>query len=91
MAAPLIRDYRHPGRPMKPLPVKLPADLLEALAHRAQRLGCARTALARDLIAQGLEQLESAAAAWGEPGPVADELEAEGARVIGLQLGNATA
>jgi hypothetical protein len=65
-APPLIRDWRRPGQPMAALPIKLPADLLEALAHRAQRLGCARTALARDLIAQGLDRLESAAAIDGE-------------------------
>ena len=65
-APPLIRDWRRPGEPMASVPVKLPAALLEALKHRADRLGCSRAALARDLVAQGLELLEAAAAIDGE-------------------------
>jgi predicted transcriptional regulator len=53
---------------MPSIPVKLPPDLLEALQHRAERLGCSRGALARVLIVQGLERLESAAAIDGEAG-----------------------
>jgi hypothetical protein len=64
--APLIRDWRKPGAVMEGLPVKLPADLMAQLQHRADRLGCSRAALARDLIASGLERLESAAAIDGE-------------------------
>ena len=51
---------------MATLPVKLPAAALEALQDRADRLQCGRSALARTLIVQGLEQLESAAAIDGE-------------------------
>jgi hypothetical protein len=65
-APPVIRDWRRPGVAMKAIPLKLPADLLEALQHRADRLGCSRGALARDLVAAGLERLESAAAIDGE-------------------------
>jgi hypothetical protein len=65
-APPLIRDWRRPGQSMEALPVKLPADLMAQLQHRADRLGCSRAALARDLVAQGLERLESAAAIDGE-------------------------
>lgn len=65
-APPLIRDWRRPGQSMASIPLKLPGDLLEALQHRADRLGCSRGALARDLIAKGLEQLEAAAAIDGE-------------------------
>lgn len=61
-APPVIRDWRRPGQPMASLPVKLPADLMAQLQHRADRLGCSRAALARDLLASGLERLESAAA-----------------------------
>ena len=67
-APPVIRDWRRPGQPMGSLPVKLPADLMAQLQHRADRMGCSRAALARDLVAQGLERLESAAAIDGEVG-----------------------
>lgn len=62
----LIRDWRRPGQSMEALPLKLPADLLKALQHRADRLGCSRAALARDLVARGLSDLEAAAAIDGE-------------------------
>ena len=55
-----IRDFRRPGQRMDQLPLKLPTDLIEGLTHRAERLGCTRAALARHLLAQGLEQLETA-------------------------------
>lgn len=61
-----LPDLRDPSRPMATLPVKLPAAALEALQDRADRLQCGRSALARTLIVQGLEQLESAAAIDGE-------------------------
>jgi len=79
---PLIRDWRNPGQPMTSIPVKLPPDLVEGLMHRAQLLGCSRAALARDLIARGLADLETAAAAWGESGALADELEPEAAQGV---------
>jgi predicted transcriptional regulator len=84
--APLVvPDYRRPGQAMVSVPIKLPPDLLEALQHRAERLGCSRGALGRALIAQGLERLETAAAAWGETTPAEAELErseGEGRRVL---------
>lgn len=51
---------------MATLPVKIPADCFEALQSRAERLNTSRGALARMLLVQGLERLETAAAAWGE-------------------------
>ena len=62
----VVPDYRRPGVAMPSIPVKLPPDLLEALQHRAERLGCSRGALARVLIARGLSDLEAAAAIDGE-------------------------
>lgn len=59
-APPVVRDWRRPGQSMASIPLKLPGDLLEALQHRADRLGCSRGALARDLVATGLERLETA-------------------------------
>jgi hypothetical protein len=81
---PLI-DMRCPGSPMVGLPLKLPADLVEALQNRAERLQCSRGALARALVCRGLAELETAAAAWGETTPEDDELAAlaeEGRRVL---------
>jgi hypothetical protein len=74
----LLADLRRPGRPMVALPVKIPADLLELLEYRADRLGCSRGALARSLIVRGMEALETAHAAWGETTPEDEELEALG-------------
>ena len=58
-----LADLRRPGQPMVALPVKIPADLLQQLEHRADRLTCSRGALARALIVRGLSELETAAAA----------------------------
>lgn len=66
-ASPLIvPDLRTPGQPMATLPVKIPAACFEALQWRAERLNTSRGALARMLLVQGLERLETAAAAAGE-------------------------
>ena len=46
---------------MANLPLKLPATMLAQLQRRAALLGCARAALARDLIADGLQRLEASA------------------------------
>jgi hypothetical protein len=63
MSEPLIlRDWRTPGRPLEPVPLKLPADRVAALQAQADRLGCSRGALARCLLLEGLERLEAAAA-----------------------------
>lgn len=83
----VVPDYRRPGQAMASVPIKLPADLLAQLQNRADLLCCSRAALGRVLIAQGLERLETAAAAWGEPGPVSDADEMEGARVIVTEAG----
>jgi hypothetical protein len=56
----LLPDFRRPGQAMASVPIKLPPDLLEALQHRADQLGCSRGALGRALIAQGLERLDVA-------------------------------
>jgi hypothetical protein len=80
-----LADLRRPGRPMVGLPLKVPADLVEALQNRAERLQCSRGALARALVCRGLAELESAAAAWGKTSPEDDELaalEEEGRRVL---------
>lgn len=44
---------------MKPLAVRVPADLLEALASRAAQLRTPRAVLCRNLLASGLDQLEA--------------------------------
>lgn len=72
----VVPDYRHPGRTMVSVPIKLPEHLAEALQHRAERLGCSRGALGRALIGRGLADLETAAAAWGETTPEDQRLEA---------------
>lgn len=62
----IVPDLRAPGQPMATLPLKVPTACLEALQSRAERLNTSRGALARTLLVQGLERLETAAAAWGE-------------------------
>lgn len=57
----LLVEHRAPGRPMRPLTVKLPSDADDLLRERAQALGCYPTALARALLVQGLDQLQAAA------------------------------
>lgn len=55
-----------PGHQMKALAVRVPADLIEALDCRAAKLRTPRAVLCRNLLASGLERLESSYAAWGE-------------------------
>ena len=62
----ILRDYRTPGRPLEALPVKIPADRLEALQAQADRLGCSRSALGRALLLQALDQLETTTAQQGQ-------------------------
>lgn len=57
----LLVEHRAPGRPMRPLTLKLPPDADDLLRERAQALGCYPTALARALLVQGLDQLQAAA------------------------------
>jgi metal-responsive CopG/Arc/MetJ family transcriptional regulator len=56
----LLRDLRNPAEPMRSFTVKLPADLIEALDQHAAAHRAPRSTLARTLLAQGVEQLETA-------------------------------
>ena len=81
---PSIRDWRRPGRRMLALTgLRLPPDVIESLGDCARRAGCSRAALARDLIARGLCDLENAAAAWGDT--TWEDQEEEGARLLGRE------
>lgn len=56
----LIQDQRNPNAaPMKALGVKLHDDDHRRLQEHSQKLGCFASALARTLIINGLNQLES--------------------------------
>jgi hypothetical protein len=60
MSAPLIlRDFRRPGRALEGLHTKVPPASLQALDAQAERLQTTRGALARALLLQALEGLES--------------------------------
>jgi hypothetical protein len=54
----LLAELRRPGAPMRPCPLKLPADRLEQLHRQAERLQCYPSALARALVLRGLDQLD---------------------------------
>jgi len=61
-AAPfLLVEHRAPGRPMRPLTLKLPADADTRLREQAAALGTFPTALARALLLRGLDQLQAPA------------------------------
>jgi hypothetical protein len=64
-AALLLRDLRSPAAPMQALTLKLPGQMIEALDRHAAAYSAPRAALARTLLAQGLEQLEAAQPAQG--------------------------
>jgi len=53
-------EQRSPGSPMRPVNLKLPADVVEQLHRQAQRLRCYPSALGRALIARGLADLAEA-------------------------------
>lgn len=55
----IAADYRQPGQPMAPLPLKIPAAAVSRLKTQAERLNCTRAALARTLLLKGLEELEA--------------------------------
>lgn len=50
-------EQRAPGSPMRPVNLKLPADVVEQLHAQAERLRCYPSALGRALIARGLAEL----------------------------------
>jgi hypothetical protein len=56
----LLRDLRNPAEPMRSFTVKLPGTLIDALDQHAAAHKAPRSTLARTLLAQGVEQLESA-------------------------------
>ena len=59
MPEPLIlRDYRTPGQPLQPLPLKIPGNSVDLLKAWADRMQCTPSALGRNLLLQGLEQLQ---------------------------------
>ena len=61
-AAPfLLVEHRAPGRPMRPLTLKLPADADTRLREQAAALGTFPTSLARALLLRGLDQLQAPA------------------------------
>jgi hypothetical protein len=64
-AALLLRDLRSSAAPMQALTLKLPGQMIEALDHHAAAYSAPRAALARTLLAQGLEQLAAAQPAQG--------------------------
>lgn len=53
-------EQRAPGRPMRPVNLKLPGDVVDQLHRQAERIGCYPSALGRALIAQGLADLAAA-------------------------------
>ena len=53
-----MRDMRTPAEPMRSFTLKLPGRMIEALDHHAAAYCASRAALARTLLAQGLEALE---------------------------------
>jgi hypothetical protein len=57
----VIRDHRTPGQPLQTVPLKIPADRLEALQGWADRLKCSRGTLGRALLLDALERLEAGA------------------------------
>ena len=55
----LLRDMREgPGHQMGTISLRIPAELLDALGQCAGKLRTSRAVLCRNLLAQGLEQLE---------------------------------
>ena len=57
---PQLIEQRAPGHPMRPVNVKLPADVVDQLHRQAERLHCYPSALGRALIARGLADLAAA-------------------------------
>jgi hypothetical protein len=59
----VVPDYRRPGQSLPPWSLRLPPKVAADLEQQADRLQTTRAGLARALLAQGLERLQSAAAA----------------------------
>jgi predicted DNA-binding protein len=79
---PLLDMREGPGHQMGTMSLRIPSELIEALSYRAGKLRTSRAVLCRNLLAQGLDDLETADAAWGELGPVSDADEHEGRQVL---------
>jgi predicted transcriptional regulator len=79
---PLLDMREGPGHQMGTMSLRIPSELLEALSRRAGKLRTSRAVLCRNLLAQGLERLDTADAAWGELGAVSDADELEGLQVL---------
>ena len=75
-----------PGQAMESMSLRVPAEMIEALDYRAGKLRTPRAVLCRNLLAQGLGDLETAYAAWGKPCPVSDADELEGLQVLAQGL-----
>jgi len=48
-----------PGQAMESISLRIPAEMIEALDHRAAKLETPRAVLCRNLLAQGLKALQS--------------------------------
>ena len=59
----VVPDLRRRGQAQLPVTLRLPTDLVAGLDRQADRLQTTRAGLARALLAQGLERLQSATAA----------------------------
>jgi predicted DNA-binding protein len=82
----MIDMRKGPGHAMRSIAIRIPAEMIEALDYRAGKLRTPRAVLCRNLLAQGLEQLDTAYAAWGELGAVSDADEFEGLQVLAQGL-----
>lgn len=59
----IVPDYRRPGQSLPPWSLRLPPKVVADLEKQADRLQTTRAGLARALLAQGLERLQSTTAA----------------------------
>lgn len=58
-----VPDLREPHAPMLHKGIRLPAPLVEQLAHQAALIGCSPAALTRALVARGSREVAAALAA----------------------------
>jgi hypothetical protein len=54
----LLRDLRSSAEPMRSFTLKLPARLIDSIERYAAEHNAPRSTVARNLLAQGMEQLE---------------------------------